>query len=172
MALMATLTHARLTELLEYLPESGFFVWRTDRSRTKAGTVAGTLWVSRTRKNYSYISIRIDGVAYPAHRLAWFYMTGVMPPKSVQIDHRFGGSLDNRWDNLREATHTQNQWSRGAQRNGKLKLRGVTQVGDRYRARISVNKKRINLGFFETAGLAATAYKEASEQHHGAFRCR
>lgn len=166
------LTHARLLELVEYLPESGFLIWRKRRGRVPAGSVAGTLHISKTRTNYRYIAIKIDGVQYPAHRIAWFYMKGEMPPENVQIDHHDGDSLDNRWDNLREATHTQNQWSRGAQRNGKLRLRGVTQEGSRFRVRISVNKKRINLGLFDCPMEAGAAYKRASEQHHGDFACR
>jgi hypothetical protein len=166
------LTHRRLLEVIEYLPESGFLLWRKTRGKKRAGSVAGTLHVSRTRTNYAYIEIKIDGKAYPAHRLAWFYVKGSMPPPDVQIDHRDGDSLDNRWDNLREATHTQNQWSRGAQRNNSVGLRGVTRRGNRFNARISVNGKRIDLGLFDSKWAAAAAYKRASEQYHGEFACR
>lgn len=166
------LSHTRLLQLIEYLPESGFFIWRKTRGKVKGGSVAGSLHVSRTRANYCYVAIKIDGKEYAAHRLAWFYMTGMMPHPDVQIDHHDGSSCNNRWSNLRPATHTQNQWSRGANRTSGTGLRGVTPNGKRWRARISVNGKRIDLGVFDSKWAAAAAYKRASEQHHGEFACR
>lgn len=166
------LTAARLREVLCYYPESGFFVWRKTRGKSKAGSVAGTLHESRSRANSRYLVITVDKKAYPAHRLAWLYMTGTMPPSEVHVDHKNTSSLDNRWDNLRLATHTQNQWNRGAHADGKLGIRGVDQHRGKYRARITKNGKRVTLGYWTNPEAADAAYKAASERLHGAFCAR
>lgn len=44
-----------------------------------------------------------------AHRIAWFLMTGI---QTEQIDHRNHNRADNRWENIREATHGQNNHNR------------------------------------------------------------
>ena len=69
---MPNLTHERLTELLDYDPATGVFVWKFARQGVVAGSIAGSI-----TKGYRYI--RIDGGDFLAQRLAWFYVNGVWP---------------------------------------------------------------------------------------------
>src|ERR1700761_6742388 len=98
---MAIITHAELLRILHYEPVTGEFRWRVKHSRKViAGRVAG-----HPSKTLGYMMIGINGRVYYAHRLAWFYMTGLWPS---QVDHRDGDRLNNKWENLRLATHGQN----------------------------------------------------------------
>lgn len=163
---MSDLTHARLRELLDYDPSTGYFVWLTPRGRNHAivGKRAGT------RNPVSgYIQIKVGVRAYSAHRLAWFYVHGSWPANC--LDHVNGDRADNRIANLREATQAQN--ARNAQRK-KTNSSGFKGVhwhaqAQKWRATILVNRRHISLGLFHRKEDAAKAYETAAHKHHGAF---
>lgn len=148
----------RLKELLRYDPSTGQFVWRVKLARKiVVGTIAGC-----TRSD-GYVIIKIEGVNYFAHRLAWFYMTGAWPEKDV--DHKVGKS--NRWTNIRAVTRTVNmQNMRHARITNKTGLLGVDRHRDRFKATIRVDGERRYLGTFDTADAAHKAYVEAKRQLH------
>jgi hypothetical protein len=149
------LTAERLRELLSYNPETGEFTWRVGQ---RAGKVAGSI-----KGRWGYILVKIDQRTYRTHRVAWLYVTGSWPVD--QIDHINGVRNDNRFSNLREATHAQNSCNRAA-RQRELP-RGVYR-GDRpgtYKAKIN----KIFLGSFATPEEAHAAYAKAALEHHGEF---
>jgi hypothetical protein len=113
--------------------------------------------------------IGIGGKQYLAHRLAWFYMTGRWPIK--EIDHIDGNPLNNRWNNLREATPSQNSCNKDGGRGRSLELRGASydKTKRKWRSYINVRGKRTFLGDFETAEDAHNAYLEAARRLHGEF---
>lgn len=127
-----------------------------------------------------YLMIGLLGMSnISASRLIWRMQTGV-DPGSRQIDHINGNKLDNRWVNLRLADRPQNMWNRTKhpQRKGLPPLstrKGVHPVKDkrmktaRFRARIAVRGKTINLGSFPTEEAAHAAYCEAAKIYHGEF---
>lgn len=158
------ITQAELKELMYYDPETGVFVWRVSKSkRVKVGSVAGTL------QNKGYIHIKINGRKYLAHRLAFLYMTGTFPEH--QIDHQNGIRADNRWNNLREATNSDNQRNSGKQANNTSGYKGVAwnkQAGKWY-AQCGVNGKDYHIGSFTTANEAHAAYCAFAAKYHGEF---
>ena len=89
----ASLTAARLRELLHYNPDDGLFRWRVAGPKRVVGAPAGS------RQRIGYIVIRVDGRLHYAHRLAWLHTTGAWPAAS--IDHIDGDKGNNRWVNLR-----------------------------------------------------------------------
>ena len=96
------LTQERLKELLWFDKQKGVFCWVQDRpGKVKKWDLAGT------KHKSGYVKIFIDGKNYQAHRLVWLYMTGFWPKKD--IDHINNKRDDNRFENLREATRSQNQ---------------------------------------------------------------
>jgi hypothetical protein len=156
-------------EMLEYLgenfrydPETGDIlrvVFSTDNSGYK-------------RVNGS-IGSRVDKVKYSfaAHHVAWFLMTGEWPPVGMQIDHRNRKRGDNRWDNLRLVTPSQNSANRRAW--GEVKKRGVTIVRQgnyvRYKATIGTWPDVKMLGLFKTEDEAYEAYVAAAIEKYGEY---
>lgn len=154
------LTTARLKESLSYDPETGSFTWLIQKARrTKIGSVAGTIWDG-------YIRIEIDNRSYRAHRLAWLYMTGVWPDE--EIDHKNTNRSDNRWSNLRAATHSQNQGNARRRRDNSTGFKSVQKIRGKFRAVIS-RGPRIHLGYFDTAEKAHAAYCAAAVKLYGQF---
>jgi len=91
--------HPPLEELqktLSYNPVTGYF--------TKHTTVG-----KKVRSgDRVYISVTIGGRQYQAHRLAWYLYYGREPREGYEVDHINGDKGDNRIENLRELTHSQN----------------------------------------------------------------
>lgn len=153
------LTQKRLKELLHYDPLTGVFTWLIpQRNKLCLGDAAGFV-------HLGYRIIKILGVQYQAHRLAWIYMTGVWPID--QIDHINGVRDDNKWTNLREATNTTNQQNqRRAHKNNALGILGVTRRYGKFRAHIKYDGLLRYLGAYQTPELAYAAYIEAKRTFH------
>jgi HNH endonuclease len=135
-------------------------------SNVCVGKIAGSINAQGYRK------LQIGGKKkYSAARLAWFYMTGKWPRN--EIDHKDCDPLNNRLDNLREATRSENliNWPNFRNKHG---LRGVSMHGRSqkfYKAYICVNGKRTYLGSFKSAEEAHAAYCVAAARLHGEFAC-
>lgn len=157
-----SLTQERLKSLLKYDPQTGVFLWliRTSR-RTFAGDVAGSI----NPKGYRVITIERRN--YGAHRLAVLWMTGMLPTK--EVDHENLHRSDNRWENLRVATRTQNRTNSRAMKNNSSGYKGVYPFRGRWRALITSNYKNIHLGLFNNPEDAHAAYCAAAQKYHGEF---
>lgn len=90
--------------------------------------------------------------------------------QALHIDHRNHDTLDNRRENLRVATSSQNQGN-GRYSYGRSQYRGVYWDGvrRRWRAQISIANRMRRLGSFESESDAAAAYNEAAVEHFGEF---
>jgi hypothetical protein len=155
------LTQAYLKSILHYDRESGIFTWISPPKEHPRliGQVAGG-------KGSGYVMIKIDGVKYGAHRLAWLYETGKMPPS--RIDHKDTDTLNNAFSNLRPATQAQN--CANARKWAKKKLpKGVKANHGRYSARISFEKKLRHIGTFDTPEEAHAAYYAEARRLYGEF---
>lgn len=91
------------------------------------------------------------------------------------IDHRDRDSLNDRIENLRPATESQDNANRRVQAGKVVGLKGVSihtgRNHKRFKARITVNKRVIWLGLFATAEEAHAAYVAAAREHFGEFAC-
>lgn len=151
------LTAKRLRELLRYSRKTGVFVWRVDRGGSaKAGTQAGSM------RPDGYRRISVDDVSYRASRLAWLYVTGSWP--SVLIDHENRMRSDNRWRNLRLATHKQNAANVSPHRDGSGHRGVCWDAGkQRWLASICRSGKKTYLGRFLDKGAAVAARARADQ---------
>lgn len=148
-----------IKNFLDYCPETGLFTWVVDAAKNvKAGKIAGCI------QSHGYIYIALKKKRYSAHRLAWFFCYGKWPTK--HIDHINGNKTDNRIENLREATTSENGQNRAANKNTKTGFKGVTAHNKKFRAEITHQGKTHYLGVFMTAKEASEAYKKAAKQLH------
>lgn len=90
---------------------------------------------------------------------------------NVQVDHRDGNGLNNRRDNLRECTQSQNLANQIRHDKDKTTspYKGVDRNRNMWRARIGINGKRINLGQFDSEIMAASMYNKAALEVFGEF---
>ncbi len=147
------MTQEQLKEILDYDPLTGVFIWKVPRKKgaIRSGTIAGCL------EGRGYVAIKIFRKQWKAHRLAWLYMTGEHP--IGEIDHINGVRTNNAWSNLRQASHKQNGENIKLRNDNTSGFRGVCfdKRRGRWMAKVEHYKKQYNLGYFDTAELAAEA---------------
>lgn len=157
----ADLTAQRLRELLQYDPETGVFTRLISRQgyRAQAGDVAGC------KTAEGYIRISVDQRIYPAHRLAWLFMHGVLP--TGDIDHIDGDKANNRIENLRDVSTSVNmQNQRRAQPRNASGYLGVTRHGNRFEASIKLNGVNRYIGSYATPEEAHASYMAEKRRIH------
>lgn len=160
------LSPTEVTSRLSYNPDTGIFRWisANEYRRVQPGDIAG--W----RTNHGYCRIKLDGVDYSAHRLAFVVQLGEWP--SGKVDHRNGVRDDNRWANLRQVSDTQNAQNKAIQKTNTSGVSGVSfnKRQQKWVARITVDGQRFSLGVFESLEKAAAARVAAEVIHFGEFR--
>lgn len=155
------ISHQALLELFSYDKSTGLLTRKvTVHYNAKAGDVIKTV-----DKSTGYIVFNIKGKLYHAHRVAWFYVTSEWPDT---IDHINGIKTDNRWDNLRDGTMSQNHQNiKVARKHNQSGLLGAhAGRNGNFDAVIIVCGKRVFLGTYSTALEAHLRYLDAKRQLH------
>jgi hypothetical protein len=145
---------------LSYDTGTGVLTWTVNMSNfVRAGQRAGSEIISNGRR---YRQIRVGGKLYLEHQLIFFLMTGRW---AERIDHKNTNGLDNSWDNLREATQSQNMANTRAYSNNTSGYKGVSWCKQRnkWQAVIRSNGKRRHLGHFDNKEIAYAAYLAAAK---------
>jgi hypothetical protein len=109
-------------------------------------------------KNHGYRVVKIHQRSYLAHRIIWKLVTGD-DPGEFDIDHIDGDPTNNKWNNLRLATRSQNAFNRLSNRNNKLGYKGVHAIKNKngtVRYRAIINGKHI--GYYGNVEDAHKAY--------------
>jgi hypothetical protein len=103
-----------------------------------------------------------------AHRLAWLWHYGEWP---TQVDHINRVKSDNRIENLRLATNSQNRANTGLRRDNASGQTGVWFDNHRkkWAAEIHWQNQKTRLGRFNTFEAAQSAYRQAAKEKFGEF---
>ena len=136
--------------------EDGSLVWTTDPNETGFGGVSGRIAGKVSSGGYRIVRLRRNGkrLELSAHRII-YYMHHKMLPNI--LDHIDRDRLNNKIDNLRGVTASQN--SRNRTKSKSRKYIGTCQSSSgKYHASVSVNGARIYLGTYKCEMLAAKAY--------------
>ncbi len=149
-----------LRKAISYCPETGALTWAVKRPGTRGiGSEAGGV-----NKALGYVQLRFNDRLYYGHRVAFALMTGAWPEL---VDHINGNKADNRWANLRLSDRQHNQENRRrANKNSSHGLLGVTRNRKRFMASLTLNRKSIYLGTFDTPEQAHAAYLTAKREQH------
>lgn len=150
--------HADLLAKYHYDPLTGIFTHLNPKGRgVKVGDKAGYV----DTKGYNIITYKCK--QYRAARVAWFYMTGKWPIN--EIDHKDTNPSNDVFSNLREATSTQQKINRNIRSDNTSGVKGVSydKKRNKFEAYIFVNKKKVNLGVFNTKEEATLTRKLAEK---------
>ncbi len=148
--------HTRLIEILKYQEESGKFTWvQCVGGGSRVGKEAGTV------DSLGYIVIRIFGHGYKAHRLAYFYVTGHWPDEVIH--HINGVRNDNRWENLTQASYSENS---SAQKTSIRNTSGFRNVSRASRGGWAVKVAGHQWGFGELELNEAILWADKMRNHY------
>jgi hypothetical protein len=96
----------------------------------------------------------------------------LLNPENFYVDHINGNTLDNRKCNLRIVTNAQNIMnSKKCDKKVSSKYKGVHwhNQSQKFRVKITLNKKEIHLGYYNNEIDGAKAYNEAALKYHGKY---
>ena len=154
------ITQERLRELFYY--EDGNLYWKEVTGRRKPGPI-GCL-----NKSTGYICHSVDGKYCMLHRLIFMHQYGVLPEF---VDHIDGDRTNNRVENLRSATRTQNAFNRKRPAHNKSGVKGVhwCKIAKRWIVQIKIDYENIRVGAFTSLEEAKRAIEKAREELHGRY---
>lgn len=153
------LTDENLRELFDY--RDGELLSKIRLGRWIPGVAIGQ-WGLR-----GYRITRVAGKVYLLHRLIWRYFNGAIT-QGLVIDHIDGNPKNNRIDNLRMVTPSENARNSCLPRHNKSGVVGVylDSQGRGWVAAVSLNNKYKWLGRFKTFEEAVECRKQANI-HYG-----
>lgn len=138
--------------------------WNTLRSGKEAGSIM------QHPRGGPRCHIKIGIKQMPRYRIVWAMHKNEWPK---QIDHENRNQLDDRIENLRLATNSQNRANILKQSNNTSGYKGVTwnRVSKKWQVRLGINGKRLFLGEFFKIDDARRAYDKAAKEAFGGFAC-
>ena len=152
--------YIKVKKLLDY--KGGKLIRKSSVGRGVKGNAAGTV------NKEGYISTTIHCKYYLVHRLVWLLHHGKMPKF---IDHINGDKQDNRIENLREVTLSQNSFNRALATNNTSGIKGVhwSRAAKKWQATIMVDGVYEYLGVYSDINQAKKIVQDYRKKLHGEF---
>ncbi|UIU26965.1 HNH endonuclease [Escherichia phage vB_EcoS_SA80RD] len=155
-------------EIFEY--KDGVLYWKHNR-RGGRGIKIGDSAGSRLQTGYTQIVF--EGEHYLRHHIVWL-MHGRCIPKGMEIDHIDHDRQNDRIENLRLVTASENSRNKSKPMTNKSGVVGITwhKRDLRWQAHIKIDGKKLYLGYFDNFNDAVKARKEAEllynfHENHG-----
>ena len=151
-------TETYIKNNLRYVPETGELV----RAQSHRGAPAGAVGCLDSK---GYSVFRCNRQLLKVHRVIWFLHYGEWP--SEFIDHINGIKSDNRISNLRNVTNQENHKNQAKAKNNTSGCTGVywCKRDKKWRVRIKLQGRYIELGHYKCFELACFVRKEAENQY-------
>lgn len=153
-----------MLNLFSYDPETGAMLYKVapPHKAQLLGLQAGMV------DSQGYRLIKIADKRYLSGRLIWFYMTGEWPD---EVDHKNLNRSDDRWENIRESTRSQNCANKGRFfKPNKFGFRGIKRHSSgKFYAAVCSKQVEYRSTPVATPELAALAYDMLAKKHHGEF---
>jgi hypothetical protein len=155
-------TREYLKEAVDYNEELGILIWKIRPLHHFKNSHGMNSWNARypgkaicTKSKKGYLSLELDFIRYPAHRVIWKWYHGEEPNI---IDHINGIKDDNRIENLRNVTCSENNINLNKLfKNNTSTYNGVSLKNGKYVAKIGFDNAIINIGSYDTLEEAALA---------------
>lgn len=139
--------------LFDYNPITGHLVRRqTTSSRAQRGMLVGCI------NSAGYAVVNIDRKVQYVHRIIWLWMTGDWP--TGVVDHINGKRADNRWDNLRDVSYSENCHNKNVESGVYWAHRDQVWV-----ACIQVNGDKTHIGQSKDREEAEAMYREVKKHY-------
>ena len=166
-----TITELKMTDLYSnpelirslFFYRDGKLYWKQKVSnRAKIGGRVGCQ-DSNGRLRFSY-----QNKGYSVHRVIYLMHHNTLP---AVLDHIDGDYLNNRIENLREATQMQNCWNAKTSKKNKTGVKGTYWHPhyEQYLAHCMINGKRHKVGMFKELEEARIALEQFRAIHQGEF---
>jgi len=143
------LTQEQVKDLFDY--RDGKIYWRNYVRNIRKGDEAGCVTPE------GYLLVGIKRKHYLVHRVIWLWHKGYMPEGIV--DHKDQDRLNNRIDNLREASDQCNVINSKVHCSNTSGVKGISRskISGKWHSYLEHNGKRMHLGFYDNFADAVAA---------------
>lgn len=156
------LTQELVKSLFDY--KDGFLYWKIKpANRVKIGDRAASLSI-RPKGNKWVVIIKSKN--YLCSRVIFLWHNAYLP---LMVDHENRITTDDRIENMRDASRSQNMYNKTSAKNSSSIYLGVYKRGNKWRATIRGGGMKINIGTFNTESEAALAYNREAVRYHKEF---
>ena len=161
--IMASSLPDDISEYKNIIGYNKYMISKNGRIFSLKGTTAKEIIPTKGSGGYLSVGLRKDGHVSSKllHRLVYQVFIGEIPNDMV-IDHIDRNKFNNKLDNLRLVTLSQNQINSNRTENAS----GVSNVDGKFRARIGINGRKKHIGYFNTKEEARQAYLKEKNKHH------
>lgn len=152
------ISQKKLKSIFDYNKETGDLTRKTNSK--KAG------WKHKNQWGKCYIRTQIKKDTMYAHNIIFIIITGALP--NGVCDHIDGNGLNNKWDNLRDVTQSQNCKNTKKAKSNTSGVTGVNwhKIKKKWRVRIATKKGRVIIGDYSCFDEAVKARKQAEIKHN------
>ena len=152
----------RVRECFDY--KDGALYWKVKKARrTKIGQRAGSF-----DEKTGYYRVHIDSKMQKLHRVIFLYHHGYLPN---YVDHIDGNKTNNKIENLRESTFSENCMNQKVSTRNTSGTKGVMwhKRDKRWFVQLRINSKCHSFGYYEDKELAELVAMEATNKFHKEF---